>query len=81
MPPRSPRTPWSRRRWVTVIGVVLLVIALVAGWFALVSPRSPGAAATEVVRVTRSNESTSVSVSGVISPSSRPTCPSRLPAR
>lgn len=68
MPPRSPRTPWSRRRWVTVIGVVLLVIALVAGWFALVSPRSPGAAATEVVRVTRSNESTSVSVSGVISP-------------
>ncbi len=68
MPPRRPRTPWSRRRWVTVIGITLLVIALVAGWFALVAPRPPAAPATEVVKVTRSNEATSVSVSGVIAP-------------
>lgn len=62
------RRPWSRRRWVTVIGVALLVVALVAGWFALVSPRPVPRPATETVKVTRTSETTSVSLSGVIRP-------------
>ncbi|QIK72868.1 HlyD family efflux transporter periplasmic adaptor subunit [Propioniciclava coleopterorum] len=68
MPTHRPRQRWSRRRWVTLIGIALLVVALVAGWFALVSPRPLPAPATETVKVTRTSETTSVSLSGVIRP-------------
>ncbi len=65
--PRT-RKRWSRRRWVTVIGVALLAVALIAGWFALTAPPSRIGPQLQTVKVTQTDETTSVSLSGVISP-------------
>lgn len=67
MSSRPHRTSWSRRRWVLVIGAVLLVAALIAAWFAF-APRGAQEPATQVVRATRGNETTTVSLSGVLAP-------------
>lgn len=67
MPSGSPRTRWSRRRWLLLIGATLVVLALVAAWFAF-APRPAEGPATQVVRVTRSDQSTTVSLSGVLAP-------------
>ncbi|MDO5534701.1 MAG: biotin/lipoyl-binding protein, partial [Propionibacteriaceae bacterium] len=62
------RTPWSRRRWVLVISAALLAIALVAVLVIWNSSRTSTDAATDVVRATRSDEVTTVSLSGVLAP-------------
>ena len=62
------RKPWSRRRWVALAGLALLVVALIAGlviWNADKAPDEPG---TEVVRATRSDQTTTVSLAGVLAP-------------
>lgn len=66
---KSPRRgPWSRRRWVLVVGGALLAIALVAGLVIWNSSRPPSEQATEVVRATRTDETTTVSLAGVLAP-------------
>ena len=65
--PRA-RTPWSRRRWVLVIGAVLLAIALVAGVVLWNASRTPAGPTTDVVRATRTDETTTVSLAGVLAP-------------
>lgn len=62
------RRPWSRRRWVLVIGGVLVAIALVAGLVIWNAARPAPEQATEVVRATRTDEATSVSLAGVLAP-------------
>lgn len=62
------RQRWSRRRWVLVIGAALLAIALVAGLVIWNSARSPAEQATDVVRATRTDETTTVSLAGVLAP-------------
>lgn len=67
MPTHRPRR-WSRRRWVTVIGLALLLVAVAAVWLAFTVPVPSAGPARETVKVTRTDESTSVSLSGVIRP-------------
>lgn len=66
-PREKNRRPWSRRRRVTAIGVVLLVVALAAGvliWW----PTHPAPEATQLLTLTRSDQVTTVSVSGSLAP-------------
>lgn len=65
--PRA-RRPWSRRRWVLVIGAALLAIALVAGIVIWNSSQPQQQQTTEVVRATRTDETTTVSLAGVLAP-------------
>lgn len=66
----TPRTRprWSRRRWVLVVGAVLLAIAVVAAWFAFSGATSPRDPDTERVRAARTDQTTTVSLSGVLAP-------------
>ena len=65
--PRVPR-PWSRRRWVLVMSGALLVIALIAGLVTWSAARAPQEQGTETVRASRTDETTTVSVAGVLAP-------------
>ncbi len=51
-----------------MIGIALLAIAVVALWFAFTAPLPSAAPSRQTVKVTRTDESTSVSLSGVIRP-------------
>ncbi len=59
---------WSRRTWVVVIGIALLAVAAIALWFAFTTPLPSASPPRQTVKVTRTDESTSVSLSGVIRP-------------
>lgn len=68
MPSHRPRKRWSRRRWFTWIGGATLAVALIVGWMALIAPRPHKGPPTHTVRVTKTDQTTSVSLSGVIHP-------------
>lgn len=67
MTPRT-RTRWSRRRWVIVMGAALLAVALLAWWAIASSGSQDDGPGTEVVRATRSTQTSTVSLSGVLAP-------------
>ena len=62
------RTRWSRRRWVLAIGAVLVAVAAVAWVVVVNSSGKPTGAATQVVRVTRGTQTTTVTLSGTLAP-------------
>lgn len=68
MPSPRPRKRWSRRRQLTWIGGSLLAVALIVGWILLVIPRPHKVPPAHTARVTKTDETTSVSLSGVIHP-------------
>lgn len=68
MNPRRTRRPWSRTRWVATIGAVLALVAL-ASWLVVILSSTPAQQQeTEVVAVTRSTETVSVSLAGTLAP-------------
>ncbi|MBK8462386.1 MAG: biotin/lipoyl-binding protein [Nigerium sp.] len=62
------RQRWTRRRWVITIGAALAAIALAAGAVWWNASRAPAPQATEVVKATRTTETTTVSLAGVLAP-------------
>lgn len=62
------RVRWTRGRVALLAAAVLAVIALVAGLVLMNALRTPPAPATEVVRVTRADQTTTVTLSGTLSP-------------
>lgn len=67
-PGRRQRAPMTRARWVLLIGAILLAIALVAGWFALANRPLDLSRTKQTIKVTRSTETTRVSLSGTLAP-------------
>lgn len=67
---KQPRTrkPRSRRRQVLTAGAVLAVIALVAGVVWWNAAQTPPERDTEIVKVARTTETTTVSLTGVLAP-------------
>lgn len=72
------RRPSRRLRWVLGAGAALLVIALVAAWFAF-RPRADRTAGTEVVRATRDTQTQTVSLSGTVEPKSKANATFKVP--
>lgn len=62
------RTRWPGRRRVLVLAAVLVVVALVGAWLVWSASRPAPAPATQVVRATVGDQTTTVSLSGVLSP-------------
>lgn len=79
--PRRPRRPWTPRRWVAVIAGGLLVVAVIALAVVLWPTRQPAGPGDEIMRVTRSAETTTVTVSGTLAPQQQATASFAVPGR
>lgn len=64
----APRRRWTRGRAVLAAAAALAVIALVAGLVLWNASRTSPAPATEVVRATRADQNTTVTLAGTLSP-------------
>ncbi|WP_162182380.1 efflux RND transporter periplasmic adaptor subunit [Nigerium massiliense] len=65
---RSSRSQRSRMRWVIVPAVILVVLAVVAAWFAFGRQSANQAPAVDVVHPSRGTQTQTVSLSGTVAP-------------